>query len=58
MQFWPPNSYRRTKMATEPTLVAQSQRRSFQLSLDWWAVITALVLAALVLLSVIPNVPW
>jgi hypothetical protein len=35
-----------------------SARSRFSLSLDWWAVITALILAALVLLGIIPSVPW
>jgi hypothetical protein len=45
-------------MATEPTLAVQPRPRSWRLSLDWWAVLTALALAALVLVGVIPNVPW
>lgn len=45
-------------MASEPTTVAPAERRGVRLSLDWWAVLTALVLAALVLLGVIPSVPW
>lgn len=28
------------------------------LSLDWWAVIAALALAALILVGLIPAVPW
>jgi hypothetical protein len=45
-------------MATEPAIVAQSQRRRLSLSLDWWAVLAALALALLVLVGIIPNVPW
>jgi hypothetical protein len=29
-----------------------------RISLDWWAVITALVLAALILTGIISSVPW
>jgi hypothetical protein len=29
-----------------------------QLSLDWWAVIVALGLAALIRVGIIPSVPW
>jgi hypothetical protein len=36
----------------------QNKRRAFQLSTDWWAVLTALALAVLVRLGLIHKVPW
>jgi len=36
----------------------QSQTPVFQLSTDWWAVLTALVLALLVRIGLIQKVPW
>lgn len=45
-------------MASEQTTIAPSERRIPRLSLDWWAVLTALALAALILAGVIPNIPW
>ena len=44
--------------ASEPTAVVPTERRGLRLSVDWWAVLTALVLAGLLLVGVIPNVPW
>ena len=38
--------------------VAEAKGGGFKLSLDWWAVIVALLLTALVLIGVIPNVAW
>lgn len=35
-------------MATEQTLAAKPERRSVGLSLDWWAVLTALILAGII----------
>jgi hypothetical protein len=49
-------------MSTESTPTAETERppvqSGFKISLDWWAVITALVLAALILLGIIQSVPW
>jgi hypothetical protein len=42
--------------AQEPT--PRRRDRRLWLTLDWWAVLTALVLALFVLLGVIPTVPW
>ena len=36
----------------------QNQRKAFQLSTDWWAVLTALALAVLVRVGLIHKVPW
>ena len=36
----------------------QNKRRAFQLSTDWWAVLTALALAVLVRVGLIHKVPW
>jgi hypothetical protein len=36
----------------------QNQRRAFQLSTDWCAVLTALALAVLVRVGLIHKVPW
>ena len=35
-----------------------NKRRAFQLSTDWWAVLTALALAVLVRVGLIHKVPW
>lgn len=45
-----------TELTPEPK--AKSNRMRVNISLDWWAVITALVLALLVVLGVITTVPW
>lgn len=45
-------------MAQEQVAAAQPARRWPRLSLDWWAVISALVLAVLILVGIIPSVPW
>ena len=44
-------------MATDLETVQATGNR-WKLSLDWWAVITALILAVLVLVGVLPNIPW
>ena len=36
----------------------QEQPKRFQLSIDWWAVLTALALALVVKLGLIHKVPW
>ena len=36
----------------------EQQPQQFRLSLDGWAVLTALVLAALVKFGVLPRIPW
>lgn len=45
-------------MATEQGVVVRPTTRKWTLSLDWWAVITALVLAVLLLTGIIGSVPW
>ena len=45
-------------MATEQGAVTRPAIRRWTLSLDWWAVIIALVLAVLLLTGIIPSVPW
>jgi hypothetical protein len=45
-------------MAQEQAEVVRPARPQLRLSLDWWAVISALALAALILTGIIPNVPW
>jgi hypothetical protein len=45
-------------MAQEQVVAVQPTRRLPRLSLDWWAVISALVLAALILVGIIPSIPW
>jgi hypothetical protein len=45
-------------MAQEQVDVARPARPQLQLSLDWWAVISALGLAALILIGILSNVPW
>ena len=45
-------------MAQEQVEVVRPVRPQLQLSLDWWAVISALGLAALILVGILPNVPW
>lgn len=45
-------------MATEQAVAARPTARKPKISLDWWAVITALVLAVLLLVGILPNVPW
>jgi hypothetical protein len=37
---------------------AAGRRRWPRLSLDWWAVLLALALAALVRAGLLPRVPW
>ena len=37
---------------------AASVRFPIQLSLDWWAVIAALVLVILVLINILPTITW
>jgi hypothetical protein len=37
---------------------SQEQTKGFHLSLDWWAVLTALAFALLVKVGVIHKVPW
>ena len=39
-------------------LQGQSKPRAFQLTTDWWAVLTALALAVLVRVGLIHRVPW
>ncbi len=34
------------------------KKKKTGISLDWWANICAFILAALVLLRIIPNIPW
>jgi multidrug efflux pump subunit AcrB len=38
--------------------VQGARARRFGISLDWWAVIVAVTLALLVVVGVIPSVPW
>lgn len=45
-----------TEPDDKPTPAAQSG--GLRISLDWWAVISALVLILLILSGVIPNVLW
>jgi hypothetical protein len=40
-----------TEMATEP-------RRTFDLSLDWWAVLSALAALGLIKAGFITRIPW
>lgn len=40
------------------TSLQQKQPRGFQLTTDWWAVLTALALAVLVRVGLIHKVPW
>lgn len=44
-------------MTTDELLDTQKPR-TFQLSTDWWAVLTALALALVVKLGLIHKVPW
>lgn len=50
-------------MTTEPQSPpapppAETPPKGFRLSLDWWAVITALAATLLIAIGIIPNVPW
>jgi hypothetical protein len=45
-------------MSTEPNNQSMPPSGGLRLSLDWWAVITALALVVLVLLGVVTGVPW
>lgn len=45
-------------MAQEQVVPVSPARRLPRLSLDWWAVLSALVLVALILVGGIPSIPW
>jgi hypothetical protein len=45
------------EQSNQPT-GARLEGFSLRLSLDWWAVIAALVLVIAVLIGLIPSVPW
>jgi hypothetical protein len=50
-----------TSMPNEQSRQPTEERPSgfeLRLSLDWWAVITALALVAAILVGLIPSVPW
>jgi hypothetical protein len=42
----------------KPKQISASRSGALRLSLDWWAVITALVLILLVLSGILSSVPW
>jgi hypothetical protein len=45
-------------MSTDNQSTPSEQSGRLQISLDWWAVLTALALALLVLIGILPSVPW
>jgi hypothetical protein len=55
---------KRTNMSTEQssnapqTSPAQPASRGLNISLDWWSVIIAMILVALILFTALPSIPW
>ena len=45
-------------MTNESVDAVSADKSGFRLTLDWWAVLLAFALAALVKFGVLKNVPW
>ncbi len=47
-----------TEQSSNTPQTEQPASRGLNISLDWWSVIVALILVALILLKVLPAITW